>query len=100
MRMTYADAPDGNAQCPDGSTPPADKVMPAGLSIAGTEVDLSDGMCSGKPDFKGFPMTLVRADDAQAMRRLDALAAGGLVPGPIGETSFASSVVMPADPVG
>src|SRR3546814_2459957 len=86
--------------CPDGSTPPADKVMHAGLSIDGTEVDLSDGMCSGKPDFKGFQMTLVCADDAQARRRFDALADGGQVQVPIGETFFASSFGMLADRFG
>src|SRR3546814_9952251 len=65
MRMTYGDSPEGNGECPGGNTPPADKVMHAGLRIDGTEVDLSDGMCSGKPDFKGFQMTLVCAADAQ-----------------------------------
>src|SRR5690606_11913764 len=50
MRMTYGDSPEGDGTCPDGSTPPADKVMHAGLRIDGTEVDLSDGMCSGRSE--------------------------------------------------
>src|SRR3546814_17315258 len=74
--------------------------MHACLSIDGTEVDLSDGMCSGKPDFKGFQMTLVCADDAQARRRFYALADGGQVQVPIGETFFASSFGMLADRFG
>ena len=99
-RMTYGDSPEGSGECPDGSTPPADKVMHADLRIDGTEVSLSDGMCSGKPDFKGFQMTLVCADDAQARRRFDALADGGQVQVPIGETFFASSFGMLADRLG
>src|SRR3546814_18176995 len=97
--MTYADAPDGNAQCPDGSTPPADTVMHAGLSIDGTEVDLSDGMSSGKPDFKGYQMTLVCADDAQARRRSDASADGGRVPVPSGQYFLAACLGMPPRPL-
>src|SRR5690606_39774434 len=42
-RMTYGDSPEGSGECPDGSTPPADKVMHADLRIDGTEVSLSDG---------------------------------------------------------
>src|SRR3546814_19388446 len=37
MRLTYPDAPDGNAQCPDCSTPPPDHVIPAGLRIDGNQ---------------------------------------------------------------
>src|SRR3546814_13982767 len=79
MRMTYGDSPDGSGECPGGFKPPADKVMHASLHINGTEVGLSDGMCSGKPEFKGFQMTLVCADDADAKRRFDALLDGGTV---------------------
>src|SRR3546814_9007809 len=79
MRMTYGDSPDGSGECPGGFKPPADKVMHASLHINGTEVGLSDGMCSGKPEFKGFPMTLVYADDAAAKRRLAELLVGGTV---------------------
>ena len=100
MRMTYADAPGGNAQCPDGSTPPTDKVMHAGLRIGDTELGLSDGTCSGKPEFKGFSMTLVCADDAEAKRRFDALADGGEVKVPLGESFFATAFGMLVDRFG
>ena len=100
MRMTYGDSPEGSGECPDGSTPPADKVMHADLRIDGTEVSLSDGMCSGKPEFKGFQMTLVCADDAQARRRFDALADGGQVHVPIAESFFATSFGMLVDRFG
>lgn len=100
MRMTYGDAPGGTAQCPDGSTPPADKVMHAGLRIAGSELGLSDGLCSGKPDFKGFSMTLVYDDEAEAKRRFEALADGGRVNVPIAESFFATSFGMLVDRFG
>jgi len=100
MRLTYADAPGGNAQCPDGSTPPADKVMHAGLRIGDTELGLSDGTCSGKPEFKGFSMTLVCADGAEAKRRFDALAEGAEVKVPLGESFFATAFGMLVDRFG
>jgi len=38
MLMRYADGPEGSAQCPDGTRPPADKVMHACLQIGSTQV--------------------------------------------------------------
>ena len=98
MRMTYGEGPGG--ECPDGSTPPADKVMHASLRIGDTDVGLSDGMCSGKPEFKGFSLTLVCADDAEAKRRFDALADGGEVNVPLGESFFATAFGMLVDRFG
>lgn len=100
MRMTYGESPGGSTAFPDGSTPPADKVMHAGLRIGDTEVDLSDGFCSGKPEFKGFSLTLVCADDAEAGRRFEALADGGQVNVPLSESFFASSFGMLVDRFG
>jgi PhnB protein len=57
-------------------------------------------MCSGKPDFKGFQMTLVCVDDAQAKRRFDALADGGKVNVPLGESFFATAFGMLVDRFG
>lgn len=98
MRMTYGEGPDG--ECPGGTKLPADKVMHAGLRIGDTEVGLSDGMCSGKPEFRGFSLTLVCADDAEAQRRFDALADGGQVDMPLEESFFASSFGMLVDRFG
>lgn len=100
MRMTYGESPEGDGECPGGFKPPADKVMHAGLRIAGTDLGLSDGMCSGKPDFKGFSMTLVCDDDADAKRRFEALLDGGQVEVPLAESFFASSFGMLVDRFG
>lgn len=100
MLMRYGENPGGTAKCPDGSIPPADKVMHASLQIGQTQLMASDGFCSGKPEFKGFSLTLSAADDADARRRFDALADGGQVQQPLAATFFASSFGMLVDRFG
>src|SRR5690349_2030608 len=51
--MHYSDAPQGEAGCPGGQPPPADKVMHAALQIGQTLVMASDGFANGRPEFKG-----------------------------------------------
>ena len=97
MLMRYADGPEGSAQCPDGTEPPADKVMHACLQIGSTQVLLSDGFSGGHPEFKGFSLALSADDDAAAKRLFDALAAGGQVQQPLMPTFFASSFGMLVD---
>ena len=100
MLMRYVEGPEGSAQCPDGSTPPADKVMHACLQIGDTQVFLSDGFSAGKPEFKGFSLSLSAADEAEAKRLFDALAEGGQVQQPLMATFFSPSFGMVADRFG
>lgn len=100
VRMQYGDAPGGTAQCPDGSTPPGDKVMHAALQIGDTQVMLSDGFCGGKPEFKGISLSLTVKDDGEARRVFDALSDGGQVHVPLAASFFASSFGMLADRFG
>lgn len=100
MLMRYGESPEGEEQCQGGATPPADKVMHACLQIGQTQVMMSDGFCSGKPEFKGVSLSLTVADDAQARRVFDALADGGQVQQPLIATFFASSFGMVADRLG
>jgi PhnB protein len=100
MLMRYADSPEGSAQCPDGTQPPADKVMHACLQIGSTQVLVSDGFSGGHPEFKGFALALSADDDAAAKRLFDALAAGGQVQQPLMPTFFASSFGMLVDRFG
>jgi PhnB protein len=100
MLMRYGESPEGTAKCPDGSIPPADKVMHASLQVGQTQLMASDGFCSGKPDFKGFSLTLSAADDAEARRLFDALADGGQVHQPLTATFFTSSFGMLVDRFG
>ena len=100
--MHYKDNPDLQASggCPDGSAPPPDKVMHASFSIGDTTLMASDGMASGKAEFKGMALTLTADSDAQAQRLFDALAAGGKVQMPLTKTFYASSFGMLADRFG
>lgn len=100
MLMRYADGPEGSAQCPDGTQPPADKVMHACLQIGSTQVLVSDGFSGGRPEFKGFSLALSADDDAAAKRLFDNLADGGQVQQPLMPTFFASSFGMLVDRFG
>ena len=100
MLMRFGEGPEGSSQCPDGSSPPADKVMHACLQIGHTQVFLSDGFSAGKPEFKGISLSLSAADDAEAKRLFDALAEGGEIQQPLIPTFFSSSFGMVADRFG
>lgn len=100
MLMRYREAPGGTAKCPDGSTPPGDKVMHANAMIGGSQVMASDGFCSGKPNFAGFSLSYEAQDAADAKKRFDALAAGGKVNAPLSETFFARAFGMVVDKFG
>ena len=58
---------------------------------------MSDGFCSGKPSFGGFSLAYDAKDEADAKRRFDALAVGGTVNQPLGETFFALAFGMVVD---
>lgn len=100
MLMRYGDAPEGDAGCPGGAPPPADKIMHAALQIGQTMVMASDGFAAGHPQFKGVSLSISADDDAQARRLFDALADGGQVQQPLEPTFFASSFGMVADRFG
>lgn len=100
MLLRYGDAPGGTATCPDGSTPPSDKVMHAATLVSGTTLMASDGFCSGKPSFGGFSLSFDAKDEADAKKRFEALAAGGRVSQPLTETFFAAAFGMVTDKFG
>ena len=86
MLLRFKDAPAGREQ-----HPPDDKVMHANIRIGDTTVLLSDGRCSGRPNFQGFSLALIVANDAEAKRYFAALAEGGQVQQPLTKTFFSSS---------
>ena len=98
--MRYKDSPEGTAKCPDGSTPPGEKVMHSAFKIGDSLLLASDGFCSGRPAFGGFSLSYPAKDEADAKRRFDALAAGGRVGMPLGETFFARAFGMVTDKFG
>ncbi|HEX4883239.1 MAG TPA: VOC family protein [Casimicrobiaceae bacterium] len=97
--MRYKEAPDPP---PPGACGAAtgEHVMHASFKVGDTEVNASDGMASGKPDFRGFSLTLVAANEAEARKRFEALAKDGTVQMPLGKTFFSPCFGMAADRFG
>ena len=90
MMMRFNESPDPP---PPGMIPPGSesKVMHASFRIGDAEVLASDGRCFGKPEFRGFSLSLTVASEAEAERVFSALAEGGEVQMPLGKTFFARS---------
>jgi PhnB protein len=97
--MRYKEAPD---QPPEGACGQAtgEHVMHASFKVGDTEVLVSDGMASGKPEFRGFALTLVAPNEAEARKRFEALARDGTVQMPLGRTFFSPCFGMVADRFG
>jgi PhnB protein len=96
MLMRFKEAPDPTMVSP-GS---AEKVMHANLRIGDTSILLSDGHCTGQPNFQGFSMTISASSDAEADRLFAALSDGGTVTMPLDKTFFASRFGMLTDRFG
>jgi PhnB protein len=77
-----------------------EKVMHSLFRIGDAQIMASDGGCTGKTGFQGFALTLNAADAAEAKQRFNALAEGGQVQMPLGETFFAKNFGMVADRFG
>ena len=98
MLMRFKDNPDPQpGMCPPGSE---DKVMHACVRIGDTAVMASDGMAAGKPEFKGFSLSVDAKNEAEADRIFDALGKGGQVQMPLAKTFFSPRFGMVADKFG
>jgi PhnB protein len=96
MAMRFKESPDPAMIAPGSE----DKVMHAALRIADTTIFASDGRCQGRPSFEGFALSLTARDAREADRLFGALADGGQVQMPLGETFFAQRFGMVADRFG
>ena len=96
MLMRFKDSPDPAMNAPGTD----DKVMHADLRIGNTSVLASDGHCQGKANFQGFSLSLTVANEAEADRCFNALAAGGKVQMPLNKTFFSPRFGMLADKFG
>ena len=87
---------------PVGTYPPGseNKIMHSSFRINGTTVMASDGCAQGKPNFEGFSLSVDAKDETMADRVFAALADGGKVQMPLGETFFARRFGMVADRFG
>lgn len=99
MLMRNKDSPEPP---PPGMLPPGseNKVMHAVFRVGDTEVMASDGRCQGKPDFKGFSLSITVPDEAKADKLFAALADGGQVQMPLAKTFFSPRFGMVADRFG
>jgi len=99
MIMRNSDSP---APPPEGMLPPGSehKIMHASILIKGALIMMSDGMCDGKTEFKGFSISLDCDEQAEARKFFDALAAGGQVNMPLGQTFWAPLFGMVVDKFG
>jgi PhnB protein len=99
MLMRYQDSPEPPApgMLPSGSE---NKIMHASLRIGDTNVMVSDGHCSGQPDFRGFSLSLTVPDATRADQVFAALADGGQVRMPLAKTFFAPRFGMVVDRFG
>jgi PhnB protein len=99
MMMRFKDNPEPP---PPGMQSPGseNKIMHASLKIGATTLMMSDGRCSGKPNFEGFHLSVSAASVADAERFFTALADGGEVHMPLAKTFFSPSFGMLADRFG
>jgi len=94
--MRYREGP-GQGSYPPGSE---EKVMHANLRIGEVTVMLSDGFCAGQPEFQGFSLCLLPADQAKARQMFESLADGGEVQMQLTETFYSPLFGMVRDRFG
>jgi len=100
MVMRFKESPEQPSGDGCGSGGNADKIMHSAFKIGDTTIMASDGMCTGKPEFKGVSLAITAKDDAEAQRLFKALSEGGTVQQPLIKTFFSSSFGMIADKFG
>jgi len=99
MLMRIKDSPDPVP--PERVAPGSEeKILHANLRIGATDVMASDGSCSGEPRFAGFSLSLMVSEAATADRVFAALAEGGEVYMPLGETFWSPRFGMLTDRFG
>ena len=99
MLMRHKENP---APPPPGTLPPGseNKVMHVSLKIGDTIVMASDGLCSGKPNFQGFSLSLALATPEEVDRAFARLSDGGQVRMPLAKTFWSPRFGMLVDRFG
>ena len=96
MLMRFKEAPDQSMISPGN----ADKVMHAALRAGDAKLLMSDGRCTGGPNFHGIALALSASTEADAERIFNALAEGGKINMPLTKTFFSPSFGMLSDKFG
>ena len=98
MLMRFKDAPkEAQAGCTPGSE---NKVMHSCFKLGDQRVMASDGHVGGKPEFKGFALSLAVKSESEADRLFAALSDGGQVTQPLIKTFFSPKFGMLIDKFG
>jgi len=99
MMMRYKESPEPpNPACqPPGCE---NKIMHANLKIAGSNLMMSDGRCSGRTNFQGFSLSLSAPTEAEAEKLFKALSEGGHVVMPLAKTFYSPKFGMVTDRFG
>ena len=97
MRFRENPDPQPAGMCAPGSE---DKVMHAAFRLGDALVMCSDGYAAGKPEFKGFALSLDAMDEAHAKRLFGALSEGGTVQMPLSKTFYSPCFGMVTDRFG
>ena len=103
MLMRFKDAPaDPNTPPDRDCVPPTNPnaVMHSSFKLGDQLVMASDGHCGGKPEFKGFALSLAVKTEGEADRLFNALAQGGQVQQPLIKTFFSPKFGMVQDKFG
>ena len=101
MLMRVKDNPEPDASgCGGGPKPPEDKIMHCSFRIGGSTVMASDCYCSGKPEFKGFSLSITVNNEADAERIFKALSDGGQVQMPLEKTFWSPKFGVVSDRFG
>ena len=105
MLMRSKDMPPSDAPSPpEGCVPeggiPGEKIIHSAFTVGGSTLMATDGMNSGKADFKGISLSLTADSEAEAQRLFTALADGGQVQMPLSKTFFSPAFGMVADRFG
>jgi len=103
MLMRFKDAPaDPNAAKDPNCKPPSNPnaVVHSSFKLGDQHVMASDGHVGGKPEFKGFALSLAVDTETEADKLFAALSAGGQVQQPLIPTFFSPKFGMVQDKFG
>jgi PhnB protein len=96
LLMRVKEAPETHPAMPAGSE---NKILHVTLRIGEAVLLMSDGMCSGRPEFKGFSLSLL-ATPAEVDRLFTRLVDGGETSMPLGKTFWSPRFGMLVDRFG
>lgn len=100
MRFKEAPPADRPSDGCAGPMPDGNKIMHSSFKVGDAVIMATDGMASGKAEFKGVSLALSVKSDAEAQQKFQALSEGGTVQQPLIKTFFSSSFGMVADKFG